>query len=955
MRPHRLAWSCRFTAVAMVAASLTVAAQQGSDATMIGVVTDESGAVLPGATVTATSPALQVPAIVRVTDAKGEYRLNQLPIGTYTVRYEIQGFTPVQREGVRLTLGFIATINVALKVAGLEESLTVVAGSPVVDVSSTAPRVEFLREQLEELPTTRNGVLSLTIQSPGIRISARSFDVGGSQFTSGASYNNFGRSGDNWEMLDGVPTGGGLNGGVYYDFAGAAEAQIQAAGNGVQMPGTGVWLNTVVKSGGNDFHGSGFYMRTAQGLQSDNLDDRLRAAGVASATQLIKRYDSSGDLGGRIIRDNLWFYGGARRAWDEPVPLGAPIDPATGDPGAAPRGQGFWTTKVSYQMAPSQKLVGLYAGNWKYNIRGVGQFNSWESRVEQDQYGETEKLEWQGTFGNQVTASAMVGYWDYLATIRGFSPDTVATFDLTTLRYTGDQISSWVAPLNAFQWRRSANAQLTWYKPDLLGSSHEFRGGFDVAPATQNWSRESRASGNYYLRFRGGVPFQIGTFNMPVNPYQKSNLAGAYLSDKWSMGPLTLNLGFRFDHNAGWIPETTRAAGEFAPAQTFTRVDFPAWNLITPRLFFAWDVTGNASTVIKGGWGRYGKIRYVPDDLTPADTNALVTTFYTWHDLNGNKLYEPGEVDLRPNGVDFQSVSFTSPGSADPRGAATRVPNPNEKQPRTDEFNINLEHELMQNIALRVSGVVGRDSNVRRLEGVNRPYSAYNIPVTSVDPGPDARPGTADDPGTTVTYWEYSDAFRGPAFEVTQAVNDSNATQTTKAVELAVSKRMSNNWQLMSSAGRIWRKWPFAANYAASNPNAESFSANNTAAWYLKIGGSYRFAAPDILLSANFNGTSGEPYQRTVLAGGGRTIASLVVPVEPLGSRYYPNAYLLDFRVEKRIRVIGNHRVAVRADVFNALNTNVITTLTTQSGASFERPSAIMPPRIVQFSTTYTF
>src|SRR5262245_27215057 len=150
----------------MVLGSGKFAAAQ--DAGSSGLITDESGAVLPGVTVTATSPALQVPSVTAVSDPQGEYRLTPLPIGTYIVEYTLSGFQTVRREGVRLTVGFTARLDVPMKVGSLEETITVSGAAPVVDTTSTAATTQFTRETIELLPTSRNGVVSLLAQAPEI-------------------------------------------------------------------------------------------------------------------------------------------------------------------------------------------------------------------------------------------------------------------------------------------------------------------------------------------------------------------------------------------------------------------------------------------------------------------------------------------------------------------------------------------------------------------------------------------------------------------------------------------------------------------------------------------------------------------------------------------------------------------------------------------------------------------
>src|SRR5580765_6640008 len=158
-----------------------VYAQAGAQANIIGVITDESGAVLPGVNVTASSPSLLVGQVSATSDASGEYRLSNLPLGMYEVTYSLDGFQGVKRESVRLTAGFTAKIDVPMKLGSLNETITVSGASPVVDVASSTPRTALTRETLELIPTSRNGVQALLAQAPGTRTNV---DVGGN--TAGA-------------------------------------------------------------------------------------------------------------------------------------------------------------------------------------------------------------------------------------------------------------------------------------------------------------------------------------------------------------------------------------------------------------------------------------------------------------------------------------------------------------------------------------------------------------------------------------------------------------------------------------------------------------------------------------------------------------------------------------------------------------------------------------------------
>jgi hypothetical protein len=265
------------------------AAAQGTAASIVGRVTDESGGILPGVTVVASSPALQVASVTTITDAQGEYRVTPLPIGTYSVEYALSGFRTVRREDIRLTVGFSARIDVALNIGTLEESVTVTGESPLVDVTSTTATTQFTREQLEVLPTSRNGLLSLMAQAPGVR---GTLETGGAVTFSPPGIRVFGQGAEPWYVLEGVftsslQTAGGV--GQYWDYNAIEEAAVQTIGTNADVGSRGVSINAIIKSGGNNFSGSLFGGRMSDRLQSNNIDDELARQGITSGGRLISR------------------------------------------------------------------------------------------------------------------------------------------------------------------------------------------------------------------------------------------------------------------------------------------------------------------------------------------------------------------------------------------------------------------------------------------------------------------------------------------------------------------------------------------------------------------------------------------------------------------------------------------------------------------------------------------
>ena len=276
-----------------------------------GVVTDNSGGILPGVTVTATSPALQVPSVTSVSDERGEYRLSPLPIGVFTVVFELPGFQNVRREDVRLTVGFTARVDAEMNVGAVSETITVSGASPLVDTTSTATSTELTREQLEVLPTSRDGFHAFMNQVPGVRTN---LDVGSSGLGDTVEFRLYGQLGSPWQMVEGVlasaPTLLGAQG-SHVDFNAVDGTRVQTVGANAEMPRRGLLVDSVIKSGGNDFHGTAVAYGSGGALEGDNIDDTLAAQGIRLA-ELHTVQDFAGTFGGRIVRNKLWFFGGAR-------------------------------------------------------------------------------------------------------------------------------------------------------------------------------------------------------------------------------------------------------------------------------------------------------------------------------------------------------------------------------------------------------------------------------------------------------------------------------------------------------------------------------------------------------------------------------------------------------------------------------------------------------------------
>ena len=261
--------------VALGAAS--VSAQTTAD--IRGKVADETDAALPGVAVTATSPALLVPQLVSVTDTEGNYAFPALPIGTYRLVFEFSGFQRLVRDEIVLRVGFTATINIALKVGAVEESITVTGASPVVDVTATTPSTSLNAQVLTEvIPATRT-LQDFLATTAGVQPGGRS-DLGGGT-PSGGSYSSvYGISGQITNLIEGVSTRQGAGApGTGPDLASLEELQVVAIAGSAEQALPGVAVNMIAKSGGNAYHGKYRSLRTALALPERQHQRRAQGPG----------------------------------------------------------------------------------------------------------------------------------------------------------------------------------------------------------------------------------------------------------------------------------------------------------------------------------------------------------------------------------------------------------------------------------------------------------------------------------------------------------------------------------------------------------------------------------------------------------------------------------------------------------------------------------------------------
>ena len=934
----------------------TASAQGVGTGIVAGRVTDESGAVMPGVTVTASSPALQLRQVAEVTGTDGAYRFVDLPIGVYSVKYELTGFQAVLREEVRLTAGFTARLDIVLKVGTLTETLTVSGQSPVVDTSSTTGTVSFSKETLENAPTSRAFAEVLSM-APGFRPAG--VDVGGSELSEQrVGVKNYGTSGQITPQLEGINTRQASgSAGFFYDYSAVEEAQIQAVGNDaeVALPG-GAW-NAIVKSGGDQFHGRYSFAGQTSGMQSQNVDEEQLANGVDPNGSGMRHYtDVSADLGGRLIRSRLWFYAAIHDQRSEenligfsaaPGPDGAFFTPDD-VPGYDESIVTNQTFKSTLQATKNYKLVGFFQRNEKVQPNGqtAGRFEPLPATYDYAFPTKATKGELTGTPSSRVLFSLMGGRQWYDANRFPQEGENRAGNPRMFNREAGTSLGPQPIQLRP-RSRWQTTGSVSYFPEKFLGGNHTFKAGYQFYWEQVGTAWHTMASGDYRLIFDrvlgvSNQPAEMETYNNPIiSPVNRETQYAIYVQDKWAVGRFTVNAGLRWDRYHAFVGEQTKEQGTFGNAGTFPAVDVLTWSALAPRIGTAWDLAGNGKTVVKATYGLFNHVM-TEDFAGSYNLNTRVTTTYRWHDLNGNRDYNPGEVDLNTNGPDFISVS----------GATNNILNPNLQQPVTHEVSLSFEREVMPNTSAKALYVYKRQNNLYRDINVLRPYSAYNIPIVRIDPGPDGVAGGGDD-GGAITLYDYDPAYRGSAFVGNSPTNSpDDRDDNYNTMEFSLNKRMSNKWELIAtySATKNYR-WNIST---PQNPNEEINALDETWDWYGKIIGTYQLPY-GIYTSAFYQHLSGATLRRTNIFRQIPNSSTITVPMEAYGDRRLDNQNVLNWRASKKFALGGQKRLEVMADLFNALNSNTVLAMTVASGPSFGAITSITPPRIVRLGATFSF
>jgi len=667
---------------------------------LTGTVHDASGAILPGVTVEASSPALIEKTKSAVTDGTGQYRIIDLRPGTYSLTFTLTGFNTVKRDGVELSGSAVVTIPVEMKVGGIEETITVTGETPVVDVQSAKREIVMNQSVIQTLPATR-AVGALLNATPGLQV-----DTNGPALAPTMTFFNARSSaqnatsvaGEGRMTINGMTVAAARSGGVssyIYDSVNVQEVAITVGGGLGESDIGGPVMNLVPKSGGNIFKGSGFISGSGNWSSGNNLSSDVTALNpnLTQPAQILKQYDGSASFGGPIMKDRLWFYGSYRNLDTQTVMDGIQANANAGDP---TRWDWVGSPINARLVQDRQMIIGRMtgqAGKSRLTFNSEYQHRCEGTPLKVDTQGcHNRGSDWIGLGNNQAptqmspeaTSTAARGYFDAPYYINQGSWSMPMTSKLlleagyTAFRYNPlfgfpppdgitnlipvtEQSNAFINGTSGARWAPVANyryrgvEQWGWAvgKTDGWQASASYVTGAQSIKVGYQGNRLDQLdqtltdADNMSYRFNQGVPNAV-TYWLPDFGHRTlTNLHGVYAQDSWTYNRLTLQGALRWDRASSYSPVegngTTRLSQFNTQPYAFPVVPgVSAYNDLTPRVGVAYDVFGTGKTAVKFNWGKY--LAYGANDAPYTSSNPAVTiqssvTNRGWID-NGNKIVD---------------------------------------------------------------------------------------------------------------------------------------------------------------------------------------------------------------------------------------------------------------------------------------------------------------------------
>ena len=688
-----------------------------------GRVTDADGLAVPGVTVTASNPATGF-SRAAVTTSDGAYTITLLPPGRYTVTAELTGFRRAVREGVDVVVGGRPTVLLELQVGALTEAVTVTGAAPLIETTRSDISGVVTATDIANLPTLNRTFANIAITMPEAR-PAGNFDP------TKTRVGNFAMSGGDGRQLD-VNVDGGDNkdnvvGSLLQNFAyeSIQEFQVQqhrwTAESGRAVGGV---VNVITKSGTNNLRGSALGT-----FRNDSLTAKDFFQKRGASKPKFERWEYGGSIGGPIRRDRLFFFGALER-FDEPgsetpIRSDAIFREVSAIPGAqavraipTPYDDTLFTAKIDHRISPSQSMA------YRYSMQRNSSPNDQVANPAATDLngGNTNRNDLHSVIakhtlsvGNNRLNDFTFHFQDFQNEILGVTDDPILIFPTPGLRLgpapnTPQATSERKFQLrNDFSWfagNHGLKFGTNYIHTDLGGYfyfgafGHELTFFDDPLTITTNTARYPQGFAT------PGAVRLLNYFAGEATHDQVFHQLAFYAQDDWRVTPaLTLNLGLRWDANIRLLPDQTsnrtidllrqldepRARAITADADKLSRTT-PNWKEFQPRLGFAYDPRGDASFVVRGGYGLF--FDQVFQNLTIFSMTQSGPEFYSQILGFTNSNVGVGQLPNFRFGVDPLPASPSFTFAALPPGSFGRINDPEMGDPYVHKLSIGFERAL---------------------------------------------------------------------------------------------------------------------------------------------------------------------------------------------------------------------------------------------------------------------
>lgn len=713
---------------------------QQTTGTIQGRIADDQGAGIPGVAVTARNVATGFTR-TEVSDAGGSYRLAGLPVGTYSVAAELQGFTRFERPNVVVNVGQTIPIDISLSLASVQESVVVTAETPLIVTNSSAVGGVVDVERLESLPLNGRQFANAAVTIPGVTLGYHSDPTKSTQYSPQIGGGN-GRN-VNYQ-IDGGDNNDDTVGGLLQLFPLEAIQEFQFVTSRYKAEygrSNGGVMNIVTKSGTNTWRGSWFTL-----LRDDAMNAKTQTEKVSNVDkQDYRRYQYGGSFGGPILRDRAHFFGAFERTQQDTFQVVTTLGlfPSLDGVYSTPYRENLVTGKVNTNLTPSQYLSVRYGRNTNSQPYGAGRLSVPTNWGKSANSFNSINLNHNWVVGSSRLNEFIFQFADFANGITANSTDPQRIFP-NGVRIGQNTNTPQSTEQRKFQFRND----FSFSKAGWGGLGHDFKVGANFINEPHLFLTFTEGTTDYsYTHITNDVSSPIRAItingglaeaNVPLKQY------AFYFQDDWRINNrLTLNLGLRYDLITGYQIDQSRNPN-YVKVQEAGRAGLLTGikglenaglepkddtDNIQPRLGFVYDVSGTGRTVVRGGWGIYYDMGYTNSNVLFPAVDATGIGFGNIFNVD-----VPTGI-VKPDGTPFRFGDNPALVANMNQVNTSQLPlfgqwlDPRYELPYTRQTSFGMSHELAPAMVLTVDFVRndGRDLNVRpRIN--TRPVGQPNAP-----------------------------------------------------------------------------------------------------------------------------------------------------------------------------------------------------------------------------------